>query len=266
MDEKKCIICYQEIQILKDFIYCKNCFHIQLKTTHQETHQETQETHQENPDFEFGLASMLRYGIFNKYNKKDYNDPVELKILDINCIDTNQLDVFFKMNKVCGFNLKTVGVTCNTVCESCENCHDVYQNTFFTQETVDKLKEKFNNFDIMFIQNNFENTCDPHTFLKLCKQLMNNDTLLFIQSKTGFFDTSLNKLLTMSKMSFYNTNSMSILAKMCNLKLNRVCISDSNYIFEIINRNEEDDPNVFDQLYKELEKNMYSHEFYENMM
>jgi hypothetical protein len=264
MEEKKCIICYQEVQILKDFVYCKNCFHVQLNT-HPEN-KENKEIKEQEVELEFGIASMIRYGVFNKYNKKDYNDPVELKILDINCINTNQLDVFFKMNKVCGFNLTTVGINGGKVFgkvnESCENCHKVYENTFFTQETVDKLKEKFNNFDIMFIQNDFENTSDPHTFLKLCKQLMNNDTLLFIQSNAGFFYSP---ILSLNKLSFYNTNSMSILAKMCDLRLNRVCISGSNYIFEIINnQGREDNPNVFDQLYKELEKNMYSPEFYDN--
>jgi 2-polyprenyl-3-methyl-5-hydroxy-6-metoxy-1,4-benzoquinol methylase len=259
MKEKKCIICYQQTYILKDFIYCKNCFHIQLNTYKNNKSQEPQDQFVND----FGISSMLRYGMFNKYNKKDYNDPVELKILDINCINTNQLDVFLKMNKVCGFNLTTVGINC---CEINCNNHIIY--TDFIQETVNILKEKFNFFDIIIIQNDFENISDPHTFLKLCKQLMNDDTLLFIQSKTGIYDSTLNQLLELNKKSFYNTNSMSVLTKMCDLTLNRVHILNNNYVFEIINRKVlkgHEYQNVYDQLYKELEKNMYSVEFYENM-
>lgn len=265
MEENKCIICYQQTQIVKNFVYCKNCFHVQINSDKIGS-VSCQSLLEYN--LEFGIASMLRYGVFNKYNEKKYNDPVELKILDINCNNTNQLDVFFKMNKVCEFNLTTVGINCDKIIFD-KNNHIIYENIFFIQETVDKLKEKFNNFDIIIIQNDFENTCNPHTFLKLCKQLMNDDSLLFIQTKS--FDTTLNKLSMLNKLptSFYNTNSMSILAKMCDLSLNRVCITNySNYVFEIINRKilkGQEEPNVSDQLYKELEDNRYSDDFYDNI-
>jgi nucleoside-diphosphate-sugar epimerase/2-polyprenyl-3-methyl-5-hydroxy-6-metoxy-1,4-benzoquinol methylase len=260
-------------------MYCENCFHVQLNTIVNPEKlfknyvyiSGTSETLKEY-FYNFAFGTIIRYGQLHNYGTKKNDDPVKLKILDIACNDGSQLDSFFNMNKECGFNLTTVGVDpAENIYETIskqKKCHDIYCE-FFSQNTVDKLKQKYGSFDIIIAQNVFAHIDNPHTFLNLSKQLMNSDSLLFIQTsqknmiKNGEFDTAYHEHL-----SFFNTNSMNILCKNQNLLLNTVTevpIHGDSYIFEIIKPTStiiSQTQNVKDQIYNEMQDQLYNKIFY----
>ena len=256
-------------------MYCKECFHVQLNTVVNpellfKNYIYTSGTSNTLKEYFniFAVCSLIRYGYYNEYNKKPKTDLVELKILDIACNDASQLDSYEKIAENCGFKLTTVGVDpaeniYNTI--SKDKNHHIYCE-FFTQETVNKLKEKYYHFDIIIAQNVFAHIDYPNEFLKLSKQLMNGSSMLFIQTsqknmiKNGEFDTAYHEHL-----SFFNTNSMQTLCKQADLLLNKstqVDIHGDSYLFEITTKKTKDF-NVNDQLACEIMDNLYNVDFYE---
>lgn len=258
-------------------MYCKNCFHVQLNTVVNpdklfKNYIYTSGTSNTLKEYfnNFAVGTLIRYGYYNEYNLKPKTDLVELKILDIACNDASQLDSFEKIADNCGFKLTTIGVDpaeniYNTISKN--KNHDIHCE-FFTQETVDKLKTKYHHFDIIIAQNVFAHIDNPNEFLKLTKQLMNSQSMLFIQTsqknmiKNGEFDTAYHEHL-----SFFNTNSMNLLCKQTELLLNKsteVNIHGNSYLFEILNNTKNTiDYNINDQLSNEIIDNLYSIEFYE---
>jgi hypothetical protein len=194
----------------------------------------------------------------------------ELKILDIACNDGSQLDAFqnFINNIESHIKITTVGVdpaeNIYKDISSHKSEHDIYCE-FFSQSTVDKLKEKYGTFDIIIAQNVFAHIDYPNDFLKYTNQLMHTDSSMYIQTSQknmimqNQFDTAYHEHL-----SFFNANSMNILCQNNNLSLNNVHEHDihgTSYIFEI-SKTKSEYCNVTDIIDKEFDDGLYSDSTY----
>jgi nucleoside-diphosphate-sugar epimerase/2-polyprenyl-3-methyl-5-hydroxy-6-metoxy-1,4-benzoquinol methylase len=245
--------------------YCSQCFHTQLNCVVRPEKlfknylyvSGTSKTLQKF-FYEFSESTLLNhYGKFNNENVK------EIKILDIACNDGSQLDAFhqfFNNIETSSIKITTVGV------DPAENIyknisshkeeHDIYCE-FFSQSTVNKLKEKYGDFDIIIAQNVFAHIDYPGEFLKYTKELMHDNSSMYIQTSQknmilqNQFDTAYHEHL-----SFFNTNSMNILCNKNGLVLSNVYeheIHGISYIFEI-NKMSSNDTNAKMVIEKIIEK------------
>jgi nucleoside-diphosphate-sugar epimerase/2-polyprenyl-3-methyl-5-hydroxy-6-metoxy-1,4-benzoquinol methylase len=248
--------------------FCDNCYHTQLNCVVRpdklfKNYLYVSGTSNTLNKFfqEFAVATL-----FYHCGKVDCTDVTELKVLDIACNDGSQLDAFqnFINNLESHLKITTVGV------DPAENIyrdisshkpeHDIYCE-FFSQSTVDKLKEKYGQFDIIIAQNVFAHIDYPNEFLSFASQLMNDNSSLYIQTSQknmilqNQFDTAYHEHL-----SFFNSNSMNILCHRNNLILNNVHEHDihgTSYIFEI-NKQPTQFTNVQEVLQKELNDGLYT--------
>ena len=148
-------------------------------------------------------------------------------VLDIACNDGSQLNSFKKLG------LKTYGV------DPAENLHELSSKEhnvicdYLKREHVDVLKKA--KIDIINAQNVFAHNSYPLEFLEICKDIMHDDSYLFIQTSqadmvvNNEFDTIYHEHL-----SFFNSNSMKALAERAGLKLVEIIktpIHGNSYVF-----------------------------------
>lgn len=232
--------------------HCKNCYHVQL-------------THAVNPDLMFndylyvsgttktGQDHFREFARFadNFYGKlyvainqdNNGNRPksrsVLLKkdksVLDVGCNDGTQLDYF----KQIGY--KTVGVdpARNLMPISSKN-HEVFCE-YFNSDFATRMKNRERTFDIITAQNVFAHTADPLSFLLTAKEVMDDNSLLFIQTSqanmilNNEFDTIYHE-----HISFFNTQSMEKLCHRAGLYLvglRLMPIHGTSYVF-IVSKNQ----------------------------
>jgi 2-polyprenyl-3-methyl-5-hydroxy-6-metoxy-1,4-benzoquinol methylase/ribosomal protein L32 len=201
---------------------CEDCSHLQL-------------THAVNPDLLFknylyvsGTSkTYLEYMDWFVKHTQSYFTKAPKAVLDIACNDGSQLNAF----KAVG--LKTYGIDPATNLYKLSSANHEVINDYFTQEHVETLKSK--NLDIINAQNVFAHTDYPLEFLKMCKEIMHDDTMLFIQTsqadmvKNNEFDTIYHEHL-----SFFNANSMKALADRAGLNLidiTKTPIHGNSYMF-----------------------------------
>jgi len=201
---------------------CEDCTHLQL-------------SHAVNPDLLFknylyvsGTSQTLRdyFDWFAGYSFEHFADAPKA-VLDIACNDGTQLNSWKKLG------LKTYGI------DPAENLHPISSVEhevicdYFTDKYTYHYKNK--NLDIINAQNVFAHNSYPLEFLKQCKEIMHDDTVLFIQTsqadmiKNNEFDTIYHEHL-----SFFNANSMNELAKRAGLYLtgvNKTPIHGNSYVF-----------------------------------
>jgi hypothetical protein len=237
--------------------YCPNCFHCQL-------------SHAVNPELLFKtykyVSGTSQTGItFFKdnakfiddyYNSNNKNGKTIKKVLDIASNDGSQLDCF----KALGWETYGVDPATNLVPISVKKGHQVICN-FWNKNVAKELPI----MDVITAQNVFAHTQYLDEFLEACKLIMDNNTLLFIQTSqknmiiNNEFDTTYHE-----HISFYNTKSMKTLVERNGLFLNRILeaeIHGYSYIFEISktktnnsNNNintylkEEDDKKIYNEL------------------
>ena len=261
---------------------CPNCFHTQLNCVVRpeklfKNYLYVSGTSQTLNKFfnEFALAT-----IFSQYlkmyggneNVENEIQNVELKVLDIACNDGSQLDAFTICAENTGPHLKitTVGVDpAENIYEqfsSKKSQHDIYCE-FFTQETVNKLKEKYGHFDIIIAQNVFAHIDYPKDFLNYASQLMNNNSTLYIQTsqKNMIMETQFDTVYH-EHLSFFNSNSMKLLCDVNNLILNNIHehqIHGTSYIFEIGKLLTEMPSNTQEVLFEEFTRGMYNMNTYD---
>jgi len=159
--------------------------------------------------------------------------PGSSTVLDIGCNDGTQLDYF----KELGFN--TYGI------DPAENLHERSSANhfvvcdFFGPAAVDRLAT--NEYNIITAQNVCAHNPDPLGFLKSCRELMHEDTLLFVQTSQADmvlhneFDTIYHE-----HVNFFNANSMFKLAQRAGLNLIDVVktpIHGNSYIFVLSLKN-----------------------------
>ena len=235
--------------------YCPNCFHCQL-------------SHAVNPELLFKtykyVSGTSQTGItFFKdnakfiddyYNSNNKNGKTVKKVLDIASNDGSQLDCF----KALGWETYGVDPATNLVPISIKKGHQVVCD--FWNETVAK---QLPIMDVITAQNVFAHTQYLDEFLEACKLIMDNNTLLFIQTSqknmiiNNEFDTTYHE-----HISFYNTKSMKTLVERNGLFLNRVLeaeIHGYSYIFEISKtKTNNSNNNVDTYLKEEDDKKIYN--------
>ena len=201
---------------------CEECTHLQL-------------SHAVNPDLLFknylyvsGTSQTLRdyFDWFAKRTLEYFLEPPET-VLDIACNDGSQLNSF----KALG--LKTYGI------DPAENLHKLSNANH--EVVCDYFKEKYvyhykmKKLDIITAQNVFAHNDYPLDFLLQCKEIMHDDSRLFIQTsqadmiKNNEFDTIYHEHL-----SFFNSSSMTALAARAGLHIidiQKTPIHGNSYLF-----------------------------------
>jgi hypothetical protein len=185
---------------------CKNCYHLQL------THTVDPSVIYKNYLYVSGTTKTLKdYSdwfadyVIGRMSKKTTN------ILDIGCNDGTQLDSF----KTRGLN--TFGVDpAENIYPTSSAKHDIICD-FFGPHVVEKFQYEF---DAITAQNVFAHNPNPLEFLRTCKKLMSDHTLLFIQTSQADMVTN-NEFDTIyhEHINFFNINSMNELAKRADLSL-----------------------------------------------
>lgn len=201
---------------------CRDCFHLQL-------------SHAVNPDLLFknylyvsGTSQTLKeYFEWFANLAFDYCTDKPKSVLDIACNDGTQLDTFKKLG------LTTYGIDPATNLHPISSAEHEVVCDYFTSEYVEHYKSK--NLDIINAQNVFAHNDYPLEFLRQCKEIMHDNTVLFIQTsqadmvKNNEFDTIYHEHL-----SFFCANSMNELAKRAGLHLVDVAktpIHGTSYLF-----------------------------------
>jgi len=201
---------------------CTACSHLQL-------------SHAVDPDLLFknylyvsGTSQTLKdyFDWFANFSM-DYFSEKPKSVLDIACNDGTQLDSFKKIG------LTTYGVDPATNLHPLSSANHEVICDYFKQEHVDGLKAK--QIDIINAQNVFAHNDYPLEFLKQCKEIMHDDSVLFIQTsqanmvRNNEFDTIYHEHL-----SFFCANSMNELAKRAGLYLIDIVktpIHGTSYVF-----------------------------------
>jgi len=218
--------------------YCPNCFHCQLSHAVNpellfKTYKYVSGTSQtgmtffkDNAKFIDEYYTSRNTSIFTNVSNNVSNK--EKKVLDIASNDGSQLDCF----KALGWTTYGVDPATNLVPISVEKGHQVVCD-FWNENVAKQLPI----MDVITAQNVFAHTQYLDEFLQACKLIMDDTTILFIQTSqknmivNNEFDTTYHE-----HISFYNTKSMKTLVERNGLFLNRVLqaeIHGHSYIFEI---------------------------------
>jgi SAM-dependent methyltransferase len=149
--------------------YCGDCSHLQL------THAVDANIIFKNYLYVSGTSLTMQnyFAWFADFVMEYFPDVKPRKVLEIGCNDGTQLNYFKK------HGLETIGI------DPAENIYPISSKNhkiicdFLTPETLLKVGSTP---DIIYAQNVFAHQDDPETFLKLCRNIMNANTLLFIQN------------------------------------------------------------------------------------
>jgi hypothetical protein len=200
---------------------CTACSHLQL-------------SHAVNPDLLFknylyvsGTSQTLKdyFDWFAKFTLNYVEEPQN--VLDIACNDGTQLNSFKELG------MTTYGIDPATNLHPLSSVdHDVICD-YLTRDHIEYLHSQ--RLDIINAQNVFAHNSYPLEFLKICKDIMHNKSVLFIQTsqadmvKNNEFDTIYHEHL-----SFFNANSMQALATRAGLNLIDIIktpIHGNSYVF-----------------------------------
>lgn len=235
---------------------CDDCYHVQL-------------THAVDPHLMFddylyvSGTSKTGHEHFAQFaadyvNLSDRLNPkLEKSVLDVGCNDGTQLDYFKKL----GWNTFGVDPAVNLLELSSHN-HDIFCG-YLDEDYVEKMNGK--KFDLITAQNVFAHTADPLYFLLMAKELMNDDSLLCIQTSqanmiiNNEFDTIYHE-----HISFFNTNSMDKLCQRAGLNLVSVDlypIHGTSYVF-VISKNPNHKKNIEERLKFETDNGIFKPETY----
>ena len=228
---------------------CSKCYHLQL-------------SHIVNPDLMFkhylyvsGTSQTLK-DYFDFFSKKTLEYTSNAKtILDIACNDGTQLDSY----KILGLETYGIDPAENLYKDAVNKGHNIICD-YFNKSNIYKFNKK--TFDIITAQNVLAHTEHTTDFLESCKQIMSEDSVLFVQTsqsnmiKNNEFDTIYHE-----HVSFFNTNSMKNLVERCGLVLSDVFKTDihgGSYVFVITKKQLElQSNNVIEQLQSEKQNGLY---------
>ena len=206
---------------------CETCNHIQLDYSIDKN------ILFNNYNYESGISNTgLKY--FEDFAEK-YNNLIPIlnrkkNVLDIACNDGSQLDAFLRK----GWNTFGIDPAANIVENTIKKGH--YVECKFWDDTVSNTI-KNTKFDLIIAQNVFAHVKDPINFLKLCTQIMSDDTYLVIQTSqanmifNNEFDTIYHE-----HISFFTIKSMIKAVELVGcylLNVYKVDIHGTSYIFEI---------------------------------
>lgn len=189
---------------------CTTCHHVQL-------------THAVNPDLMFknymyvsGTSATMNehFKWFANYTYEYFMALSALKptrVLDIGCNDGSQLNHYKNLGMI------TVGVDPAQNLQSMSGKKHMVYPTYFDMKFVENHHSYY---DLIVAQNVFAHNYNPKAFLDAARNLMSNDSLLFIQTSqadmilNGEFDTIYHE-----HVSFFNTRSMRMLCERAGLYL-----------------------------------------------
>jgi SAM-dependent methyltransferase len=230
---------------------CEDCYHVQL-------------THAVDPQLMFDdylyVSGTTKTGHehFENFARFVNNMSTGKTVLDIGCNDGTQLDYFKKL----GYN--TFGIDpAKNLYEISKKEHTVFLD-YFDTEFSSVFAQAGISVDVITAQNVFAHTANPLEFLLAAKQLMLDDSTLFIQTSqanmilNNEFDTIYHE-----HISFFNINSMDKLCKRAGLHLVGVewmPIHGTSFIFIV--RKKDDGRNVQLLIDEERSKGLYSPETY----
>jgi len=202
---------------------CSDCFHLQLTTVVDpaliyKNYLYVSGTSKTLKDYSDWFASYVDECCRNMYRSR--------RVLDIGCNDGTQLDSF----KSLGYDTWGVDPAENIYPTSSKN-HTIVCD-FFSDNVLPKLA---NQFDAITAQNVMAHNPNPLQFLLNCKELMNDNTKLFVQTSQANmvlndeFDTIYHE-----HVNYFNINSMNKLAARAGLFLIdaiRTPIHGTSYVF-----------------------------------
>lgn len=241
---------------------CPNCTHLQL-------------SHAVNPDLLFKhylyvsgtsqtyMKYMDWYAQWTLAQYKTHSDKTAKSVLDIGCNDGSQLDAFAKVDK----QLTTHGVDPaeNLFVLSTTKGHDVRCGYWNESMVADLIKHK-STVDIISTQNVFAHTSYPLKFLQMCKEIMHDDSVMFVQTsqadmvRNNEFDTIYHEHL-----SFFNASSMQALASRAGLNLVEITktpIHGNSYVF-VFSKTATPSANVKAVLQEEMDVGLQKYSTYE---
>lgn len=228
---------------------CEECFHVQL-------------THVVNPKLMFedylyvsGTAKTMHQHCKDFAIFANNLQGAAKTVLDIGCNDGTQLDYFKELG------LDTYGVDpAKNLHELSSKNHKVWCSYFNDEFVFDKIVVD-QTFDIITAQNVFAHTADPLAFLQTASKIMNDNSLLIVQTSqanmilNNEFDTIYHE-----HISFFNTKSMKILCERAGLYLIDVTtmpIHGTSYIF-VISKKDVKSNLVAAQIEEETLKGLYN--------
>lgn len=206
---------------------CHDCYHLQL------SHTVDPEIIYKNYLYATGTNKTIQeYSQWFAYFCLEYA-PKSYSVLDIGCNDGTQLDYFKKIA------FKTYGIDpAENLYDRSSANHDVVCD-FFNPAAVPRLLK--NKYDIITAQNVCAHSPNPLNFLQSCRELMQENTLLFVQTSQA--DMVLNNefdTIYHEHANFFNSNSMFKLAQRAGLHLIDVVktpIHGNSYIFVLSLKN-----------------------------
>lgn len=202
---------------------CSDCFHLQLTTVVDpaliyKNYLYVSGTSQTLKDYSNWFAAYVNESCHGWYRAR--------RVLDIGCNDGTQLDSF----KTLGFDTWGVDPAENIYPTSSKN-HTVVCD-FFSDKVLPKLRVQY---DAIVAQNVMAHNPDPLQFLLNCRELMGDNTKLFVQTSQANmvlndeFDTIYHE-----HINYFNINSMNKLAARAGLFLIdaiRTPIHGTSYVF-----------------------------------
>ena len=209
---------------------CTKCFHTQLTVA-------------VNPDQMFsnylylsGISSTL-HEYFEWFASMVESENKKGKVLDIACNDGTQLSKF----KNRGWISHGIDPAKNLSKLSEQNC-DFVVIDYLNKQSILKLPEKI--YDVIIAQNVFAHTNDVYDFLSCCKELMDDNTNIYIQtSQADMIENNQFDTIYHEHLSFFSTLSMNTLCQRAGLYLNnikRVNVHGGSYVFRISKTKNED--------------------------
>ena len=250
---EKCRICSNRIldNLFNTHLYiCKECLHIQTNKITLDKKKIKSTTIFEN----FAFCTLLKF-LCSNLNKK------LIKILNITSDNNLQLDAFKVFSKeyhpTSEIDIIRVSVNKN---------NKTY--TEWSEYTSIKLYEKYGYFDIIIVQDAFEDTDNPINFLNNIYKVMNDDSMLFIE--TNIIDDVIKSKSSNSHkyLNLYNTNNIHLLCSKNKLFLNdrhtvqtNIGLHDKCYIFEI-NKIYNPKREIFYKIYDEIVSGIYDEKTY----
>ena len=187
--------------------YCADCSHLQL------THAVDANIIFKNYLYVSGTSLTMQnyFAWFADYVMEYFPDVKPRKVLEIGCNDGTQLNYFKK------HGLETWGI------DPAENIYPISSKNhkiicdFLTPEALLKVGSTP---DIIYAQNVFAHQDNPEEFLKLCKLVMNPNTLLFIQnSQSDMIQNNEFDTIYHEHRNFFSVKSLYTLANSVGLNM-----------------------------------------------
>lgn len=222
---------------------CKDCWHSQngIAVDPQEMFK----------DYLYVSSSGAMREYFNDLAKEIWKDAAMKKssILDIACNDGSFVNIFKR------YGWDVYGI------DPAENINKEFIQGYFPKDFNKEIK-----FDVITALNVFGHIPNPYEFLVKCKEILNDDGLLYIQTSqkdmivNGEFDTVYHE-----HHSFFSVKSMKTLCERVGLYIHYVQSKDvhgNSYLFTISKK--EGFPGAIGELQREEEEGRYALELYED--